>query len=246
MFSTHSNVCSRNVGVARRSARARRLSSAVVAFGVVATLARPAFSQPAAEPSPEATPATAPAAPTSVAPATPPPPADKLLHHWEIGGWLGYGIQLDSEPTRPFGLTLGVRGGVVLPQHLYLGLAVGVFGGQSRSLTEQGVRYTVSLWQSQVGVEGGYDLELGPLTLRPFVGVGVNRTTVSYSATVVFDSYREDHDASTDLYVSPGALLHLKLTERIYAGVDSHLTLVTDSPVRSALTVAASGGVAFF
>lgn len=238
-----------------------RLSSMALTLGVVFTLTRPALSQPAAEPAPEPAPATAPsvaplppssspeaspsASPQTVA-ALPPRPTEKLIHHWEAGGWLGYGIQLDSEPTRPFGLTLGVRGGVVLPQRAYVGLALGVFGGQSSSLTYQGVRYTASLWQSQVGVEGGYELELGPLTLRPFLGVGVNHTTVSYSATVVFDSYREDHNASTDLYINPGALLHLRLTERIYAGLDSHLSLVTNSPVRSALTIAASGGVAFF
>jgi hypothetical protein len=275
MISTLSLVSSSLVLPGGRTARVLRLSSTVAVFGALLTLAQPAFSQSpapssevAAEPAPQ--PGTAPAAPVASTPASPspgdapvgvPPPAqpqasastepgpaasDKLFDHWEGGGWLGYGVQLDSEATRPFGVTLGARVGAVVPQRLYLGLVLGVFAGQSSSATYQGVRYTASLWQTQVGVEGGYDLELGPLTLRPYLGIGINHTKVSYSATYVVTSYQEDHNASTDLFLNPGAMAHLELTKRVYAGVDTHLSLVTDSPLRSAFVVAASGGVSFF
>lgn len=213
---------------------ALRSAPVLAVLGVALTLSGQAFCQ------------TPPAQPSTSAPPTPPPEESKLVEHLEGGGWLGYGVQVGGdEDSRPFGITLGIRGGAVLPNHLYLGLSLGVFAGQSSSFTYQGVRYTVSQWQSQVGVEGGYDLGLGPLTLRPFAALGVNHSKVSYSANYVFNSYQEDRTTSTDLYLSAGAMAHLQLTKRIYGGLDAHLNVVTTSPLGAALVIAASGGVYF-
>jgi hypothetical protein len=40
-------------------------------------------------------------------------------------------------------------------------------------------------------------------------------------------------------------MAHVKLTDRIYGGVDTRFDLVTSGPARTALVIAASGGVMF-
>lgn len=203
--------------------------------------AGPEATAPAAPPEPAPPPAS-----TTVSEPPPPPGSDKLYQRLEGGGFLGYGIQLDSEPSKPFGITLGLRGGIVLSNHLYLGLMLGVFAGQSESTYYYaGYRFSQNLWQSQLAVEGGYDLDFGPITLRPVVGLGINRTVFSYSASAGFYNERVDDTASTDLYTSLGGMAHLKLSKRIYGGIESRVTLATTSPVRSSLVIAASGGMMF-
>lgn len=194
------------------------------------TLSSPAFCQAAATPTPP-----------------PPPENTKLYDRLEGGGWLGYGIQLDGQDVHPFGITLGLRGGIVLSNHLYLGLMLGMFAGQSDSTTYYaGYRFRESLWQSQVAAEVGYDLDFGPAILRPYAGIGVNHMILSYTASNVLYSDTLSDTTSTDLYSSLGAMAHLKLSKRIYGGIDTRLTLATTSPALSSLVIAASGGMLFF
>jgi hypothetical protein len=142
---------------------------------------------------------------------------------------------------------LGLRGGAVLPNHLYLGLMLGIFAGQSDTdSVYAGYTLRESLWQSQFAVEGGYDLDFGPLTLRPYVGLGVNHTTVSVRVSSGFYSESADVADRTDAYLSVGGMGHIKLTDRIYGGLDSRLVVATTSPLGAAFVLAASGGVMFF
>jgi hypothetical protein len=203
--------------------------------------AGPEATAPAAPPEPAPAPVS-----TSVSEPPPPPGRDKLYERLEGGGWLGYGIQLDSGDTKPFGITLGLRGGAVLSNRLYLGLMLGMFAGQSDSAGYLGgYRYTVSLWQSQLAVEGGYDFDFGPITLRPVVGLGLNHTILSYTLSSGLISETLSDTASTDLYTSVGGMAHLKLSKRIYGGLESRVTLATTDPLRSSLVIAASGGMMF-
>lgn len=203
--------------------------------------AGPEATAPAAPPEPAPAPVS-----TSVSEPPPPPGRDKLYERLEGGGWLGYGIQLDSGDTKPFGITLGLRGGAVLSNHLYLGLMLGMFAGQSDSTGYiGGYRYSVGLWQSQLAVEGGYDFDFGPITLRPVVGLGLNHTILSYTVSGGFYSETLSDTASTDLYTSVGGMAHLKLSKRIYGGLESRVTLATTDPLRSSLVIAASGGMMF-
>ena len=41
-------------------------------------------------------------------------------------------------------------------------------------------------------------------------------------------------------------MAHLKLTDRIYGGVDTRFVVATTSPLGAAFVLAASGGVMFF
>lgn len=204
-----------------------------------------AVASPDAPPAPAATPPAAPA--PSVEPPAPSPKNSKIVERLEGGGWLGYGIQLDGQDAHPWGFTLGLRGGAVLPNHLYLGLMLGIFAGQSDTdSVYAGYTLRESLWQSQVAVEGGYDLDFGPLTLRPYAGLGFNHTTVSVSVSSGFYSQSADVADRTDAYLAVGGMGHIKLTDRIYGGLDSRFVVATTSPLGAALVLAASGGVMFF
>jgi len=200
-----------------------------------------------APPPPPAAPAPAPAS-TSVEPPAPSPASSKIVDRLEGGGFLGYGIQVDGQSTHPYGVTLGLRGGAVLPNHLYLGLMLGIFAGQSASDQVYGTLYTYreSLWQSQFAIEGGYDLDFGPLTLRPYAGLGINHTTVTASLSSGYYGASVDLADRTDAYLSVGGMAHLKLTDRIYGGVDTRFVVATTSPLGAAFVLAASGGVMFF
>ena len=60
--------------------------------------------------------------------------------------------------------------------------------------------------------------------------------------------YSESADVAdrTDAYLSVGGMGHIKLTDRIYGGLDSRFVVATTSPLGAAFVLAASGGVMFF
>jgi hypothetical protein len=77
-----------------------------------------------------------------------------------------YGAALGDPYLNPYGVGLGVRAGVSLPTSLYLGGAFDYFLGESKGSS-------ISLLQLMGHV--GYDVGLGPLTLRPSLGLGLSQ-----------------------------------------------------------------------
>lgn len=77
--------------------------------------------------------------------------------------------KLAQEGLDPYRLGIGARAGVTLPSSLYLGGSFDLFFGESE--TTLGVENSASLTQLMGNI--GYDLALGPLTLRPLLGVGL-------------------------------------------------------------------------
>lgn len=80
-----------------------------------------------------------------------------------------YGSATGDAELNPYGIGLGLRAGVTLPASLYLGASYDYFAGESD--TNMGVDVSSSLQQFMGRV--GYDLGLGPLTLRPQLGIGL-------------------------------------------------------------------------
>src|SRR5689334_13686333 len=68
-------------------------------------------------------------------------------------------------PPVGYGVGVGARGGLTLPFHLYLGGAfVYHLGVHPSSSSSSNVWY--------LGAEGAYDIVVGPVTIRPYVGAG--------------------------------------------------------------------------
>ena len=103
-----------------------------------------------------------------------------------------YGSAFGDPVVNPYGPGLGVRAGLTLPTSLYLGASVDYFFGASEDV--EGVDVSASLLQVMANV--GYDLGLGPLTLRPSLGLGLAQSDVEGG---VFES------SESDFLLSPGA-----------------------------------------
>ena len=110
----------------------------------------------------------------------------------QIGIGFRYGFELHEGDYNPWGVGIGVDGGFTFPViPIYVGGVIEYFFGDSVD-TSFG-EYKSNLWQIQA--EGGYDIGLGPIVLRPKVGLGYAHT--SFESPLVDDS-------SSDFALAPG------------------------------------------
>jgi hypothetical protein len=103
-----------------------------------------------------------------------------------------YGAPTDEalDPS-PYGAGIGLRAGVTLPASLYLGGSFDYFFGESIDTPLGDVSFSVL----QLMAHAGYDLGLGPLTVRPGLGLGL--------ASLSGDTPVGDNSES-DFVASPG------------------------------------------
>lgn len=80
-----------------------------------------------------------------------------------------YGSPTGDAELNPYGIGLGLRLGVTLPASLYLGASYDYFFGESDTNATLDVSSSLQQFMGRVG----YDLGLGPLTLRPQLGLGL-------------------------------------------------------------------------
>jgi hypothetical protein len=85
-----------------------------------------------------------------------------------VGVLNGAGEQ-QSKLINPYGFGLELAAGATLPMSLYLGASFDVFFGETESLGS-GIDVSRSCYEVMGNV--GYDFGLGPLILRPVVGIG--------------------------------------------------------------------------
>lgn len=105
-----------------------------------------------------------------------------------------YGSAVSDPALDPYGIGLGLSAGVTLPASLYLGASFNYFFGESESLG--GFDATFSAYQLMAHV--GYDLGVGPLTLRPSLGLGFNSASLDTDGPIIVE-------AESDFLLSPGA-----------------------------------------
>lgn len=103
-----------------------------------------------------------------------------------------YGPGSGDPIVNPYGPGLGVRAGVTLPTSWYLGASLDYFFGESEEIA--GIDVDASLLQVMGNV--GYDAGLGPLTLRPSLGLGLAQNDVEGG---------EFDDSKSSFALSPGA-----------------------------------------
>jgi hypothetical protein len=109
-----------------------------------------------------------------------------------------YGSAFGDPELNPYGPGLGLRAGVTLPASLYLGASFDYFLGESE--TRGLIDVSSSLLQVLANV--GYDAGLGPLTLRPSLGLGFAESSFEGLGGEVSES---------DFVLSPGAELIIGL-----------------------------------
>jgi hypothetical protein len=79
-----------------------------------------------------------------------------------------YGSPTGDAELNPYGVGLGLRLGVTLPASLYLGGSFDYFFGESETVLNEDVSLAILQLMGRVG----YDLGVGPITLRPQIGFG--------------------------------------------------------------------------
>jgi Outer membrane protein beta-barrel domain len=102
-----------------------------------------------------------------------------------------YGNPTGEAELNPYGLGLGLRLGVTLPASLYLGGSFDYFFGESDTRNSQ----EVSLSLLQLMGRVGYDLGVGPITLRPQLGLGYAQSSSEFEAI---------EDSESDFVLAPG------------------------------------------
>jgi hypothetical protein len=81
--------------------------------------------------------------------------------------------------TADLNLGVGARGGYTLPNNVYVGGTIVYHTGTSTNDTVQGVNIQVSSHLFYLGPEGGYDVAVGPVLIRPFLGLGLAPASIS-------------------------------------------------------------------
>jgi opacity protein-like surface antigen len=104
-----------------------------------------------------------------------------------------YGSLSDDVGLNPYGGGIGLRLGVTLPASLYLGGSFDYFFGESET---NAVDVEQSISALTVMARVGYDLGIGPVTLRPQLGLGLAQTHAEFGGVSTSES---------DFALAPGA-----------------------------------------
>lgn len=157
-------------------------------------------------------------------------PADGGNKPISAGLLLGYGISLESG-ANAWGLGFGVGGGYTLDMGVYLGARFVYYLGESH----------VNVWE--LGIEGGYDVDMDKLHIRPGIGLGIANVTVDIPAVLGFGG---GSASSSEFFIAPGAALLYDVSDSIFIGVDARLQVVLASGgSMKGILLLANGGMRF-
>lgn len=131
-----------------------------------------------------------------------------------FGGTLGLGTQ------ETYGFGVGAKIGYTLPSRVYFG-AVGAYhiGNQTEALGN-----TISNKTWFIGPEAGYDVGVGPVILRPVIGLGLAFRNQSANGPGISNT---GNQSDTRLYVSPGASAIYPIGN-FFVGGDARLMFTTE------------------
>jgi Outer membrane protein beta-barrel domain len=197
---------------------------------------------PAPAPEPEPTPAPAPVAPETkaadtkpaeiqppvpIASTTTPPAADhptKSRHDDEEDSGKGISVApLLGFGTNHLNFGFGARAGYTLPQKVYIGATFMYHLGVSESYGLFGQTNEVSSKVFYPAGEVGYDFRVGPVTIRPYAGVGV--VFISSSVTIGNQS-ASNTENSLALYPAVTAQFNIPHSD-FFVGGDTRILILT-------------------
>lgn len=150
------------------------------------------------------------------------------------GGILGgYSIATDDPAADPTGAALGLRAGLTLPStDVYVGAAFLYHFGEDADVL--GAELSAS--SLMFGIEGGYELDLGAVTLRPSLGIGFQVASIAADANLLG---LESQD-STDPYLSPGVGVFLDVG--VLLGAEARYNIVFNERYVDSISLLASIG----
>jgi hypothetical protein len=139
-----------------------------------------------------------------------------------------------------YNVGVGARGGITLPMNLYLGASFLYHFGTTQNTGAGDV--TTNLWL--LGAEGGYDLGVGPLTLRPYLGLGYAHLSFGAPDACAAGTCLSvsDSDGKVALWPGVAALFNLAI---FFIGVDLRYTVLLDVEDANAFGTFATAGLTF-
>ena len=139
-----------------------------------------------------------------------------------------------------YNVGVGARGGITLPMNLYLGASVLYHFGTTNNVG--GSDLTTNVWL--LGAEGGYDLGIGPLTLRPYLGLGYAHLSFAAPGACAAGTCVSVSDSDGKVALSPGAagLVNLAM---FFVGVDLRYTVLLDVDDFNAFGTFLTAGLSF-
>lgn len=174
------------------------------------------------------------------------PPAGDVDKPISVKLLLGYGLSLEGDdpgPDNPWGLGFGLGGGYNLGQ-IYLGARFVYYLGSSEEVG--GMDFGFNFWE--LGIEGGYDVDLGGAILRPGLGIGLANLAFDLPTVAGVDLSSSD----MYLYIAPGVGVQFDVSDSIFLGLEARFKMVFgedmgtgDSKMVKGLILLASGGMRF-
>lgn len=123
----------------------------------------------------------------------------------EIAAQVGGGTSTVGSGPNALGLGLGGRAGIDV-FGIYAGVAAMYYIGDGGNIADNNGNLVHTYASSSVvGLEGGYNISLGPLTLRPQLGLGYYNVGFSFSTPQGIGLTNSSSSSSSSIYIEPAA-----------------------------------------
>jgi hypothetical protein len=139
-----------------------------------------------------------------------------------------------------YNIGIGARGGLTLPMSLYVGGTIVYHLGKTQTSSVGDI--TSNVWY--LGGEGGYDIGAGPLTIRPYLGLGYANLRVSAPDVCAFGTCVGGSNSEGKLAFWPG-VTGLVGVGSIFVGADLRYVLLVDVEDGNAFSAFATAGMSF-
>jgi hypothetical protein len=157
---------------------------------------------------------------------------------WGASGGLLVGNGFEDS----YQLGIGARGGFTLPFSLYVGGTFVYHLGTTETIGGQEFKQNMFYF----GPEGGYDVTAGPLTLRPYLGLGYANFMTSRSGECddTVGGCTTGSRSEGKLAFWPGATALVGLAG-VFAGIDARYIAVLDERADNAFVLSGTAGLSF-
>ena len=158
------------------------------------------------------------------------------LYAGALGGYAA--STSEDRNVNPYAVGLGASAGITLPvMPFYVGARVLWYFGDSATFSQNAVGVELNSHYLLYGLDLGYDAELGPLVLRPSLGIG--SATLKYSITSLGAKVST---SDSSLYLAPSIGLIIKLG-LIYVSGELRYNALTESAHADSVSLLAGLGV---
>ncbi|MBX3191705.1 MAG: outer membrane beta-barrel protein [Labilithrix sp.] len=139
------------------------------------------------------------------------------------------------------GFGLGVRGGYTMPMNVYVGGSFMYHVGTSTALLGQSVSSNAYYFAG----EGGYDFQAGPVTIRPYAGLGYQVASISGPAPNTPAGTLVSQNANS-VVVYPAASAHWNIPRsQFFVGGDTRVVIPLADASNAAFAMFGTAGAKF-